>query len=187
LAYCILQIALDTPLNSVFDYRWACEPGSEPQVGQLALVNFGRREVVGLIVAVARDRCPGRQAEGCAGRAQPAGAAARRNGWRWRASPPTITSARWAKWRCRACRRTCAADHGGAGPRAEETGQATRPRRPPPAACRAEPAQQQAADAIGGAEGFTPLLLYGVTGSGKTEVYLQACAQVLARDPRRRS
>jgi primosomal protein N' (replication factor Y) len=43
--------------------------------------------------------------------------------------------------------------------------------------------QQEAADAIGGALGFTPLLLYGVTGSGKTEVYLQACAQVLARDP----
>lgn len=43
--------------------------------------------------------------------------------------------------------------------------------------------QQEAADAIGGAVGFTPLLLYGVTGSGKTEVYLQACARVLARDP----
>jgi primosomal protein N' (replication factor Y) len=43
--------------------------------------------------------------------------------------------------------------------------------------------QQQAADAIGGAQGFTPSLLYGVTGSGKTEVYLQACAQVLAREP----
>src|SRR5206468_677151 len=44
------------------------------------------------------------------------------------------------------------------------------------------PGQQQAADAIGAAEGFSPMLLYGVTGSGKTEVYLQACAQVLAHD-----
>jgi primosomal protein N' (replication factor Y) len=44
------------------------------------------------------------------------------------------------------------------------------------------PSQQEAADAIGGAAGFTPTLLYGVTGSGKTEVYLQACAQVLARE-----
>jgi len=55
LSHCILQIALDTPLDSLFDYRWACEPGSEPQVGQLALVNFGRREAVGLIVAVKHE------------------------------------------------------------------------------------------------------------------------------------
>ena len=52
---CILQIALDTPLDSVFDYRWPCAPGSEPEVGQLALVNFGRREAVGVIVAVKHE------------------------------------------------------------------------------------------------------------------------------------
>jgi primosomal protein N' (replication factor Y) len=42
-------------------------------------------------------------------------------------------------------------------------------------------AQQQAADAIATAQGFAPTLLFGVTGSGKTEVYLQAAAQILAR------
>jgi primosomal protein N' len=53
-----------------------CEPGSdEPAVGQLALVNFGRREAVGVIVACGRDRCSAGQAQGCAGRAQPACAA----------------------------------------------------------------------------------------------------------------
>jgi primosomal protein N' (replication factor Y) len=43
------------------------------------------------------------------------------------------------------------------------------------------PAQQEAAEAISGAQGFAPMLLYGVTGSGKTEVYLQAAADILAR------
>src|ERR1700716_3111544 len=52
MAYCILTVALDTPLNSCFDYRWACEPGAEPLAGQLALVSFAHREVVGLIVAI---------------------------------------------------------------------------------------------------------------------------------------
>lgn len=46
---------------------------------------------------------------------------------------------------------------------------------PPP-----NPAQRAAIDAIAAAEGFQPFLLDGVTGSGKTEVYLQAIAGVLA-------
>ncbi|PJK13585.1 primosomal protein N' [Lysobacteraceae bacterium NML120232] len=41
--------------------------------------------------------------------------------------------------------------------------------------------QQNAADAICNATGFQPFLLDGVTGSGKTEVYLAAIAQCLAR------
>src|SRR5690349_1020676 len=53
MTHCFLQIALDTPLNAVFDYRWVCEAADRPQVGQLALVPFGTREVVGLIVAIA--------------------------------------------------------------------------------------------------------------------------------------
>ena len=43
------------------------------------------------------------------------------------------------------------------------------------------PEQQAAADALRQARGFTPFLLDGVTGSGKTEVYLQAIADCLAR------
>src|SRR5690606_40224224 len=45
------------------------------------------------------------------------------------------------------------------------------------------PAQQEAVDAIAGTQAFKPYLLHGVTGSGKTEVYLQAAAQLLAREP----
>ena len=56
----ILRVAIDSPLDFTLDYRWVSEIGdvggaapsilaASPEVGQLALVPFGRREVVGII------------------------------------------------------------------------------------------------------------------------------------------
>jgi primosomal protein N' (replication factor Y) (superfamily II helicase) len=43
--------------------------------------------------------------------------------------------------------------------------------------------QAAAVEAIRDAQGFAPFLLHGVTGSGKTEVYLRALAAILAAQP----
>jgi primosomal protein N' (replication factor Y) len=185
LAHCILQVALDTPLDSCFDYRWPCEPGAEPQVGQLALVSFGRREVVGLIVAVRHDTeiPPDKLKDALAVRSQLAPLPQR-----WLAlaqfaadyyQRPLGEVALPGLPKNLRVPKTVALDRA-----LKKLARAGDAHDPAPAGVPVlNPAQQQAADAIGGAQGFTPLLLYGVTGSGKTEVYLQACAQVLAREP----
>ncbi len=184
MAFCILHIALDTPLNSGFDYRWPCAPGEEPAVGQLALVNFGNREVVGLIIAVrhATEVPLDKLKDALAVRGQlapltaawlalaafaadyyqrPLGEVALPGLPKNLRTLTTVALDRALKKLAKG-----APVHDGA----------------PCGMPALNSAQQDAADAIGGAVGFTPLLLYGVTGSGKTEVYLQACAQVLARE-----
>lgn len=184
MAHCFLQVALDTPLNSCFDYRWECQPGEEPAVGQLVLVPFARREVVGLIVAVKDDTdVPAdKLKDAIAVRSQlsplperwvalarfaadyyqrPLGEVALPGLPKNLRVPKTVALDRALK------------------KLAKEASQHD----PTPSGMPVlNPAQQEAAGSIGGAQGFTPILLYGVTGSGKTEVYLQACAQVLARE-----
>jgi primosomal protein N' (replication factor Y) len=184
LAHCFLQVALDTPLNSCFDYHWECQPGEEPAVGQLVLVPFARREVVGLIVAVKEDtEVPAdKLKDAIAVRSQLSPLPER---WvalaRFAADyyqrplgevalPGLPKNLRVPK--------TVALDRA-----LKKLAKEGSPHDPTPSGMPVlNPAQQEAAGSIGGAQGFTPILLYGVTGSGKTEVYLQACAQVLARE-----
>jgi len=183
--HCILQIALDTPLNAVFDYRWQCEADQRPQIGQLALVPFARREVVGLIVAVldqtdvpaeklkdvlaVRSQLSPLSAQWLALAGFAADYYQRPLGEVALPGLPKNLRVLTTVALDRAMKKLAKLDapHDGT------------PANPPVL----NASQQEAADAIGGAQGFTPTLLYGVTGSGKTEVYLQACAQVLAREP----
>jgi len=183
--YCFLEVVIDTPLNSSFDYRWPCQPGDEPLPGQLALVSFARREVMALIVAVksTSDVPPEKLKDALAVRSELAPLSGR---WlalaRFAAEyyqrplgevalPGLPKNLRVPKTVAlgRALKKLAKLD---AGQDATAVGMPV-----------LNTAQQEAADAIGGAIGFKPFLLWGVTGSGKTEVYLQACAQVLARDP----
>lgn len=180
---CIIEVVLDTPLNSSFDYRWAGEEA--PQPGQLVLVPFAGREVMALIVAVKHESSvpPEKLKDALALRSmltplperwlqlarfaadyyqRPVGEVA---------LPSLPKNLRVAK--------TVALERA-----RKKLGQLPETGDPQPVGMPVLNAQQQAAaDAIGAAQGFAPLLLWGVTGSGKTEVYLQACAQVLARDP----
>jgi primosomal protein N' (replication factor Y) len=185
MAHCILRIALDTPLHAVFDYRWVCDNPDLVRVGQLAMVPFGRREVVGLIVAVLQETdVPwDKLKDALAVRSQLsplspqwlalAGFAAdyyqRPLGEVALPGLPKNLRVLTTVALDRAIKKLAKldADH-------DDTAVGVP---------LLNDAQQAAANAIGSAQGFSPFLLYGVTGSGKTEVYLQACSQVLAREP----
>jgi len=185
----ILQIALDTPLNRLFDYLWT---GTEPpQIGQLALVTFGRREMVGLIVDVKSESIVLRD------KLKPVIAI--------RHQLPAVTSEWIALCRFAAdyyqrslgevalpsipknCRtsKTTALDKAlkkelknSATKLGNRSGRESGNEVAPPL----NAAQKKAVQHLVDAKGYSASLLFGVTGSGKTEVYLHAAAQLLARD-----
>lgn len=180
-----LNVAVDTPLDTCFDYRWPGH-GEPPQIGQLVLVPFARREVVGVIVDV-RERTevpPDKLKDTLDVRAQ---------------LPPLTKE--WLDL-CRFAadyyqrpigevmvpgipknlrvQKTVSLDRA-----LKKLARTEFPHDPAPAdAPVLNAAQSEAALSIGNADGFSPTLLYGVTGSGKTEVYLQAAAEVLANAQR---
>ncbi len=48
----IVQVAIDSPLNQLFDYAWNEDFASLPQKGQIVQVSFGRQECVGVVLGV---------------------------------------------------------------------------------------------------------------------------------------
>lgn len=185
-----LRVALDTPLDSTFDYRWtAQEEGgttvAPPQVGQLVALPFGRQEVVGLIMDVVtetevppaklRDVIAVRHEllamnkewlELCQFAAEyyqrPIGEVA------IPALPKNLKAIKTVSLH-RAIKKLAKL------PELADVRPVGEPQ--------LNPEQQAAVDAVANAEGYAPHLLFGVTGSGKTEVYLQTAAKVLAKNP----
>lgn len=208
---CILKVALDTPLHTVFDYRWRSVAGElAPVVGQLVVVPFGRRESVGVVVGLAdeTDLAADKIKDVIAVRSQLAPVSAH-----WLAlcgfaadyyqrplgevMLPGLPKNLRALTTVALDKALKALDKTPAPPKKKAKAKsksdvAVQPEEPGTPIEQPDPmqfgeapplnaAQQQAVDSIAGAQGFAPLLLYGVTGSGKTEVYLQAAAVVLKR------
>lgn len=182
----ILKIALDAPLDILFDYLWVPsnnEPNL-PKMGQLAQVPFGKREVVGLIVAINTST------DIATGKLKPVSKVL--------TQLPALNAA-WialcqfaAEYYQRpmgevalpALPKNLRTIKSVALERAlKKLAAATDAQDPKPSHAPALNAdQQKAANFIANANGFTPILLYGITGSGKTEVYLQAAAQILENE-----
>ncbi|NEX63486.1 primosomal protein N' [Noviherbaspirillum galbum] len=180
----ILKIALDTPLDQLFDYVWLDDGASSPpRPGQLAMVPFGKREAVGLIIAIedTSDVPPDKLKPVLSLRAQleplrPDWIALCSFAADYYQRPlgevvipgiPKNLRAETTVSLDRALKRLAGKEH------AHDPAPANMPP--------LNAAQREAAEAIAAAEGFAPILLYGVTGSGKTEVYLQAAARILAK------
>jgi len=171
----IVRVALDVPLRRLFDYL--APESDESDIGRRAVVPFGKASRTGVIVAVATA------SDHPDDKLKPVGAILRD-------MPPL--PAEWLAL-CEFCARYYQTPLGEvtsfALPPMLRRGKLPRPRKPPAAAAPAPgpelppllAAQRAAMEAIAAVPGFHTLLLHGVTGSGKTEVYLRAIDAVLAQ------
>jgi primosomal protein N' (replication factor Y) (superfamily II helicase) len=48
----IVQVAIDSPLNQLYDYAWNKDFVAEPKKGQIVQVSFGRQECVGVVMRI---------------------------------------------------------------------------------------------------------------------------------------
>lgn len=180
-----LHVAIDAPLDILFDYRWIGESEDEPLPlpGQLVLVPFGKREIFGLIISVKEQtQIPENKI---------------RDVISLRAQIPPLSE----KW--------LALCQFAGSYYQRPLGEVVLPSLPkklrtikPVSIDRAlkklaqklgareallahtpilNSHQQQAIDSAAKAQSFAPILLHGITGSGKTEVYLQTTARILER------
>lgn len=189
----ILQIALDTPLDTTFDYRYlaSTENVEQPQIGQFVRVPFGKREVAGLIVGVnktsdidsqkIRDVIELRHQitalsshwmQLCEFAAEyyqrPFGEVA---------LPAVPKALREAKVGTidRAIKKLAALA------KTKETENIASAENPQHVTHTLNEQQQQAVDAIATTTAYACHLLFGITGSGKTQVYLQAAKALLEK------
>ncbi len=198
----IVGVALHHPLPTLFDYL--CPPDWHPQIGQLVCVPFGKRQLVGLIVTIASEsalpierlrpitnlclayRCLPASWHALVAFAakyyqRPIGMVA------LPALPKNIRlPAQWKKHPELTPSELCAQTAMAPSPplthcssAAEKQTSAIREKLPLPT-LNAE--QAAALDTIVHATGFMPLVLHGITGSGKTEVYLNALAYRLEQE-----
>ena len=182
----ILKMALDTPLAIEFDYRWQPESAEEPPptVGQLAQVPFGRREVMGLIIAIheSSDYAPEKIRDITAIRYQlPALSthwiALSRFAAEYYQRPLGEVVLPCLPKNLRALKST-ALDSA----LKKVTAPASSTTSEPSLVPQLNQDQQAAVDEITAVSSYSTTLLFGVTGSGKTEVYLRSAEKILERE-----